>query len=244
VEIDFNLKKIVDTAYIAFKYAYNNDLNILDHLASNTLWVGEGTHHYSVRKERFPEYKSERVKDSEYYKKALDFWKLLVSTYGLSVVKEAGYEADDICALEAIKANRANQLVALFGGDKDYLQLPKDIFLYDAQFTDLRAKKRSLQGGKDLVEYVLDNTALFPAYLAMLGDKSDGIPRVLGYRKSGKRLLPILKSDTPYQNLYDEYGNDFLRNLTLVVLPHHTLARIPENDLIEYLDKGNYYDAF
>lgn len=234
----------MDTAYIAFKYAYTEDISILDHLASNTLWVGEGTRTSSVRKERFPEYKTKRIKNSDYYKKASEFWKLLVSTYGLSVVKKPGYEADDICALEAIKANRENQLVGLFGGDKDYLQLPKEIFLYDAHYTDLRAKPRSLPGGKELLKYVLNKTHLFPAYLAMLGDTSDGIPRVLDYYRPGKCILPILKSDTPYQNLYAEYGDDFLRNLTLVVLPHHTLARIPENNIIEYLDKGIYYDAF
>lgn len=238
--------QVVDTPYIAFKFAGCEDVDFLDFLATpNTVWVGEGTRKgTNIRKEQLPSYKSTRKTDPLYYQMAKEFWKRLVGYYHLTVHQLDGYEADDICALYALQIAKEKGSAILYGRDKDYLQLPDRVFLMDTYFDDLRAKKRSLPGGKELTRLVLSNPNLFAGYLAVMGDSSDNIQKLLGFRERGETLIPLFTDQSPYKALYGTFGEAFLDNLELVVLPHPKIAGIRKEDLVSMLDQGEYYDYY
>lgn len=237
---------IIDLPYIAFSHSGTADLSFLDRLVSyNPIWFGEGTRKYNIRKQQMPKYKANRKRNTEFFERAIAFYRQIKSTYGLDVHQKDGYEGDDLCALEALRSSIVDKkFTLLIGIDKDYLQLPFSVGIFNAFFQSQRYRKRSLSGGKEIVEIVNRYPHLVPAYLAVLGDSADNIPRLLGYRIRGKELVKPILSDSPYRTLYEAYGEPFLDNLQLVTLPHHSLGNIPRSDIVELLDKGEYYEAF
>lgn len=246
LRVPSNVYQVVDTPYIAFKYAGCSNFDFLDFLATpNTVWVGEGTRKgLNIRKEQFPNYKSTRKIDTRYHQMVKEFWKRLIGYYHLTVHQLDGYEADDVCALYALQIAKEKGSAILYGQDKDFLQLPEQVFLMNNSFDDLRTKKRALPGGKELTGIVRNDPNLFAGYLAVMGDSSDNIQKLLGFRERGDTVISLFSDKTPYKALYDTFGEAFLENLELVLLPHPKIAGIQRGELISMLDKGEYYKHY
>lgn len=125
-----------------------------------------------LRAQSFPNYKANRPETApemhEQYKDVQD----KLNEFGYHIWKSQGHEADDIIASATKLAVQMNIAVDIYTGDKDLLQLVSD---------EDRVQVISTRTGDAIDEAaVLAKLKVRPSrvgdYLALMGDKSDGIP--------------------------------------------------------------------
>jgi DNA polymerase I len=109
--------------------------------------------------------------------------------YGLPILEESGYEADDLIATLARKAEAQGFEVVIVSGDKDLLQLiSPHIRLWDTlkdQITDLKAVRERFGAGP---EKWID-------IMALAGDSIDNVPGVPGIgEKTAVKLIQAYES--------------------------------------------------
>ncbi|GAB4330002.1 MAG: DNA polymerase I [Calditrichia bacterium] len=154
----------------------------------------------TFRHEQFPEYKATREKMPEEMREQYPQIVELVKAFNIPVLEKPGFEADDIIATLAKKAEKRGLETFMVTSDKDFMQLlTPNIRMYsirpgsNADIIDIAA----LQEKHGLTpEQVID-------YLALMGDKSDNVPGVPGIgEKTAKALLQQFGSlDNIYANL-------------------------------------------
>ncbi len=148
----------------------------------------------SFRTETYPEYKSTREKlDDELqadFDQSLDHVSALLEAFHLPQIEVAGYEADDVIATLATRADEAGYQAVIVSGDKDFYQLIDDhIALLNPgrggpaavteQWVDMaNAEERLGVPPRQVVDY-----------LALVGDSSDNIPGVKGIGPKGAVTL-------------------------------------------------------
>jgi hypothetical protein len=135
----------------------------------------------------------------------------------LHLIYHPGLEADDIIALLAWKYG-ISRLLAI---DKDLLQLAP--YITGARLQKLDGEEVTLESykakklPKTLSTVPFDATTI-PLLLSLLGDKSDSVPRLVP--PGGLMgLQSVLKEEQPYKAAYREYGQAFLQNILITVLP-------------------------
>jgi DNA polymerase I len=80
----------------------------------------------TFRKEKYPEYKEGRSATPDEFRGQIDITKEVLGALGITVLAEAGFEADDIIATLATQAEQAGYRVLVVTGDRDALQLVSD----------------------------------------------------------------------------------------------------------------------
>lgn len=181
------------------------------------------------RKQRSPHYKEgreiKRENDPQWKDRTamvLHFREIVEELDGrFKFVRIEGLEADDLVALAAWAKSKRKPL-RVMGIDKDFLQLHPYLTLRDkdnarvtfARFQDKLPKAlhypRITKGWQILIT------------LALLGDKSDSIPRILALRQVGLAFLAALYGydrERAFQEAYAVYKEKFLVNLYDVILP-------------------------
>ena len=224
---------IIDSGYLLYgktaTYVERCDIKL-----SNLLFAMEGKD--SIRKQRYPQYKAHRVSnDTSRYVAEL---RTLMQNRFPRLYTIKGFEADDVIALYVYLTGDN----CVIGVDKDLLQIPSINLTFDKK--DVGMVNKTLFNspnlvGKTLYQYLESplNPYQWLLYLTLIGDKSDNIPRLVdklhyGYQQIGEILL----SDKPFDTSRGLYGENFLRNLCLVLLPHPELLSIPLSDVIDILD--------
>jgi DNA polymerase-1 len=155
-------------------------------------WVHDsGT---SFRDELYPAYKATREKlDEELredFERSLERVETLLKCWGVPLVAEPGFEADDVIGTLAARASAAGLQVVIVSGDKDFYQLidPRVALLnpgrggptgIEEQWVDLENAGERLGVPP---ERVVD-------YLALVGDASDNVPGVKGIGEKTARQL-------------------------------------------------------
>lgn len=80
----------------------------------------------TFRKEKYPEYKEGRSATPDEFRGQIDITKEVLGALGITVLAEAGFEADDIIATLATQAENEGYRVLVVTGDRDSLQLVSD----------------------------------------------------------------------------------------------------------------------
>lgn len=191
----------------------------------------------TIREEQSPGYKGERKEKRkgdpylyESWKRVATFRETIKDDPRVDLVNVPGLEADDLLVLAAWKAKKKPNLL---GVDKDLLQAGRYIRMYDyhgERITRTRFQRRlakTLQSRKLLSSHI-------PMVLAILGDKSDSVPRLLPPRELW--LLWRMLWDDVYPDwdaAYKEFGRSLLHNLSLIILPHPSCMGLNPKDTFE-----------
>jgi len=132
----------------------------------------------TFRSEIFPDYKANRAKTPDEFRSQISYLHELVTAFGITSFEVEGYEADDILATIAKRAEQEGADVLICTGDRDAFQL------VNAKTTVLYPKR----GVSDLARMTPDavvekygmSPAQYPDFAALRGDPSDNLPSVPG----------------------------------------------------------------
>jgi DNA polymerase-1 len=138
----------------------------------------------TFRDDMYPEYKANRAATEPGLIGQLNTARDLVAALGLKGVYLKGYEADDIIATLARRAEKAGLEAVIVSGDKDAAQLAGDhVKLWDGAAPEFSGPEAVLK------KYGLP-PGLLPDYFALTGDSSDNVPGVAGVGpKSAAKLV-------------------------------------------------------
>ena len=132
----------------------------------------------TFRSERYPEYKANRSATPDEFHGQIDITKEVLAALGITVLAEAGFEADDIIATLATQAENEGYRVLVVSGDRDSLQLVSD------DVTVLYPRKGVSELTRFTPEAVVEKYGLTPAqypdFAALRGDPSDNLPGIPG----------------------------------------------------------------
>ena len=132
----------------------------------------------TFRSEIFPEYKANRAKTPDEFRSQMSYLHELVSSFGITQFEVEGYEADDILATIAKRAEKEGAEVFICTGDRDSFQLvnEKTTVLYPKRgVSDLaRMTPEAVQE-----KYGMSPTQ-YPDFAALRGDPSDNLPSIPG----------------------------------------------------------------
>ncbi len=130
------------------------------------------------RSEKFPEYKANRSATPDEFRGQIDITKEVLVALGITVLAEAGYEADDIIATLATQAENDGYRVLVVTGDRDSLQLVSDdvTVLYP-----IKGVSELTRFTPEAVEAKYGLTPRqYPDFAALRGDPSDNLPGIPG----------------------------------------------------------------
>ncbi len=142
----------------------------------------------TFRKEAYEPYKAQRSKAPDSFRSQLPLIREVVDSLGITQVEVEGFEADDVIATVASKAEASGWDVLVVTGDRDSFQL------IDDHVTIVYTRR----GISDIVmadaEWVQARYAVAPAayvdYAALRGDTSDNLPGVPGVgEKTAAKLI-------------------------------------------------------
>ncbi|RFD27317.1 DNA polymerase I [Mycobacterium uberis] len=132
----------------------------------------------TFRSERYPEYKANRSRAPDEFHGQIDITKEVLGALGITVLAEAGFEADDLIATLASQAESEGYRVLVVTGDRDALQLVSD------DVTVLYPRKGVSELTRFTPEVVIEKYGLTPAqypdFAALRGDPSDNLPGIPG----------------------------------------------------------------
>jgi len=157
----------------------------------------------TFRHEKFENYKIQRPEAPEGITSQFSLVKEVLNAFNIPIFEKEGYEADDLVATIAKKAEKEAE-VYILSGDLDNLQLVSDsIKLYTLG-----------KGIKDYVLYdaekVVERFGVTPSQMndfkALTGDASDNIPGVPGIGK--KTAAELIQKYGSIKNIYDELSTD------------------------------------
>jgi DNA polymerase-1 len=175
----------------------------------------------TFRSERFPEYKAGRASTPDEFRGQIDITKEVLNALGITVLAEAGFEADDIIATLATQADESGYRVLVVTGDRDALQL------VNADVTVLYP----IKGVSTLTRYTPDAVVekygltpeQYPDFAALRGDPSDNLPGIPGVGE--KTATKWIVEYGSLQGLVDnvdavrgKVGDSLRANLSTVVL--------------------------
>ena len=185
----------------------------------------------TFRDEIYPEYKGTREKMPDDLRDQIERIKELVDAFNIPRLELENYEADDVLGTISVQAEEQGLGVKIVTGDKDLLQLVTNRVIVN------------LPGGKmsDAKDYTPKDVEAFLGvrpdqvvdYKAMVGDKSDNIPGVVGIgEKTAASLLQTYQTlDEIYHNL-DKLASGVRSKLEAnkeMAYKSQTLARIVTN---------------
>ena len=141
----------------------------------------------TFRHEMYDEYKATRQKTPEDLHAQIPVIEEILATLGVPLVRQDGFEADDIIASFAARCRDENRKCVILSGDKDLMQLVDDT---------VSMLKPGKTGGWELItpEGVEKDWGIPPSlmldYLSLTGDASDNVPGIRGVGdKTALKLL-------------------------------------------------------
>ena len=132
----------------------------------------------TFRVDKYPEYKAGRSSTPDEFRGQIDITKEVLAALGITVLAEAGFEADDLIATLATQAEDEGYRVLVVTGDRDSLQLVSD------DVTVLYPRKGVSELTRFTPEAVVEKYGLtpqqYPDFAALRGDPSDNLPGIPG----------------------------------------------------------------
>lgn len=247
----FQVEFLVDAGYLSWVFGPRPELlqawsfqKMRYSLRAGALMIMDAPNGF--RKSFYPEYKAHRTKRIEddpeklARKELVDFFRreILGEDPTLRTLQLEGFEADDWIGIAVYSGLfPKDRQLRVIGVDKDLLQMPQMMLSLErhtgepVRIFDF-ASKQALA-----VECLVRKHYHVLLTLALLGDKSDNIPRVVPPRKFDP-LSAIYRSDNPFSRASETYGYDFRRNLYLTLIPcPWSFEKVPSvDDLPQMLD--------
>ncbi len=156
----------------------------------------------TFRHEKYEEYKATREKTPEDLKNEIPVIEEILEKLGVSMLRVDGFEADDLIATYATRAQNEGRACFVVSGDKDLLQL-----------VDGPVKILKPENGGGFTEMdrdgVVENWGVTPEqildYLSLVGDSSDNVPGVkgIGAKTAAALLAEYPTLDAIYDHLDD-----------------------------------------
>lgn len=132
----------------------------------------------TFRSEIFPEYKANRAKTPDEFRSQMSYLHELVAAFGISSFEIEGYEADDILATIAKRAECEGFETLICTGDRDSFQLVNE------KTTVLYPKRGVSEMARMTPDAVQEKYGMspdqYPDFAALRGDPSDNLPSVPG----------------------------------------------------------------
>ena len=150
----------------------------------------------TFRHDLYNDYKANRGEMPEELEEQLPLFFELFACLDIKILKQPGYEADDIIGTLAKHARAEKLKTYIVSHDKDFMQLIDDLVVMlnkDYQVLETDAVQHRLQCRP---QQVVD-------YLALLGDSSDNVPGVkgIGAKTAAKLLAQFGSLDAIYANI-------------------------------------------
>jgi DNA polymerase-1 len=190
----------------------------------------------TFRAERFPEYKATRSATPDEFRGQIDITKEVLGALGITVLAEAGYEADDIIATLATQADDAGYRVLVVTGDRDALQL------VNSDITVLYPVKGVSTLTRFTPEAVAEKYGLtpeqYPDFAALRGDPSDNLPSIPGVGE--KTASKWIREFGSLDDLIDRVGEvpgkagDSLRGSLASVMQNRRLTQLVRDVPLDY----------
>lgn len=152
----------------------------------------------TFRDKLYPEYKATRAKMPDDLRPQMMRIRQLVDAFNIPRLEVEGFEADDVLGSVARKMAAQGFGVKIITGDRDLLQLVTDRILVNLPGRNLSEAKDYFP--QDVVEYLGIRPDQVVDYKALVGDKSDNIPGVMGIGE--KTAVGLLKSYDTLENIY------------------------------------------
>ena len=132
----------------------------------------------TFRTEIFPEYKANRAKTPDEFRSQMSYLHDLVKGFGITQFSVEGFEADDIIATLASRAEGDGFEVLICTGDRDSYQLVTDSItvLYPKRGVSELARMTP----QAVQEKYLMTPTQYPDFAALRGDPSDNLPSIPG----------------------------------------------------------------
>ena len=209
----------------------------------------------TFRKEKYPEYKEGRSATPDEFRGQIDITKEVLAALGITVLAEAGFEADDLIATLATQAENEGYRVLVVTGDRDALQLVSDdvTVLYP-----IKGVSELTRFTPEAVEnkYGLTPTQ-YPDFAALRGDPSDNLPGIpgVGEKTATKWIVEYGSLESLVDNIDKVKGKvgDALRaNVASVVLNRELtelvkdvpLAQTPDTLRMQPWDRDQIHRLF
>lgn len=252
------IKFLIDGGYVSFVYA-SSSWGINSWITARSKYSASAgalimmDDRNSLRKDFYPEYKAQRAERAAMDPKKLEViervrafrTEVLEEDPTLRTFKVNGLEADDLVAL-ALAMQVMPPSCRVIGKDKDLLQLPTALMsLENVQGEPEKIKRYALHQAKKIAPLILHPHQIL-LLLAIMGDKSDNVPRVLP--KYGYDLVLDIfdpKQKKPFSLAARRFGEAFLNTLWLTILPFPSTLEplIKKEELPDYLDETKEYWA-
>ena len=177
----------------------------------------------TFRSEKFPEYKANRATTPDEFRSQAEFLHQLVDSFGVKSFAVEGYEADDLIATLAKKAESEGFEVFICSGDRDSFQLISN------QTTVLYPKKGVTDLARMTPEAVKEKYGLtpsqYPDFAALRGDPSDNLPSIpgVGEKTAAKWIIEYGTLEKLIKNaseIHGKAGESLRANLKSVLLNH------------------------
>lgn len=155
----------------------------------------------TFRHQTYPDYKATRDETPEGIRFAVPYIKQLLTAYGIPMLSQEGYEADDIIGTVARMAETEGIETYMVTPDKDYAQLVSPMTY---MYKPLRGGGYERWGEEQVREHFkLQHTQQMIDYLGLVGDTADNLPGCKGIGPVGaSKLLGEFGSiDAIYQGL-------------------------------------------
>jgi DNA polymerase I len=152
----------------------------------------------TFRDELYPEYKATRAKMPDDLRQQVERIRQLVDAFNIPRLEREGFEADDVLGSAAHWAARQGLGIKIITGDRDLLQLVNErIIVY------LAGDDQNYITPEDVLAKLHVRPEQVVDYKAIVGDKSDNIPGVMGVgEKTAENLLAkYITLDSIYAHL-------------------------------------------
>ena len=177
----------------------------------------------TFRSERFPEYKANRSATPDDFRSQTAYLFELVHAFGIRHFAVEGFEADDIIATFAKRAEKDGFQTLICTGDRDSFQLvnPNTTVLYPKRgVTDLSR----MTPEEVFAKYGLTPTQ-YPDFAALRGDPSDNLPSIpgVGEKTAAKWIVEygsLEKLVANAEKIPGKAGDSFRANIENVMLNH------------------------
>lgn len=234
--------KVCDGGYLAWCYGCNPRFQSSFSPATLKPYLVAMDGGELMRTKGYPAYKAHRAErraNSEEkeatYQRVRRFSKTLWVIPDLYLYSYPGLEADDIIGILAWMHGP----IELMGVDKDLFQLGTGIgkmYKVGGEPTTIESYFKKMPKALAGVKHTPENLLFL---LCMMGDKSDGIERLVPpYQLDGFRSLAL--SESKWTEAYLQYGDSFLHNLYMVTIPFPGLFGIQPLELMDRVSRGEW----
>lgn len=184
---------------------FRNLKSLLDTYQAKYIAAAFDSRTQTFRHKQYPEYKATRQKTPEDLHMQVPVVEKILTSLGIPVLRQDGFEADDIIATLASQCTQQHRECRILSGDKDLMQLVNDT---------TKILRPSKTGGWQLLDShdVTEEWGIIPSqmidFLSLTGDTADNIPGVAGIgKKTAVKLLSEYGSlDTIYEHAEEIKG--------------------------------------